>query len=339
MIKNNEFNPVLEIKELKTYFFLDTGTVKAVDGINLTINRGKTLGIIGESGCGKSVTAHSILKLIPSPPGKIISGKITLHENDKVTEISNLKNSDKTLRDIRGRSIGMIFQEPMTSFGPLHTIGNQIIESILIHNKAENEKDAKEQAINLLKLAGIPNPERRVDAYPHEFSGGMRQRAMIAMALACGPSLLIADEPTTSLDVTIEAQILELLKDIQLQTGMAILLISHNLAVVSEMADEISVMYLGKQVEFGQSEDIFNNPLHPYTKGLWNSIPKLEGPIERLVPIKGIVPSPRDLPPGCVFSSRCSEFIEGKCNSSKPVPRIEVESGHFVNCYLYEEIQ
>jgi oligopeptide/dipeptide ABC transporter ATP-binding protein len=336
MSNNSELEPVLEIKNLKTHFFLDTGTIKAVDGLNLTINKGKTLGIIGESGCGKSVTAHSILKLIQSPPGKIISGKIMLYENDTVTDISELKNTDKKLRDIRGNSIGMIFQEPMTSFGPLHTIGNQIIESILIHKKSNSENDAKNKAINLLKLAGIPNPEKRIDSYPHEFSGGMRQRAMIAMALACGPSLLIADEPTTSLDVTIEAQILELLKSIQKKTGMAILLISHNLAVVSEMADEISVMYLGKQVEYGQTESIFENPLHPYTKGLWNSIPKIEGPIERLVPISGIVPSPRDLPLGCVFSTRCSEFMEGRCNSPKPVPSIEVESEHYVNCYLYE---
>ena len=336
MIKDSELKPVLEIVNLKTHFFLDTGTIKAVDGINLTINQGKTLGIIGESGCGKSVTAHSILKLIASPPGKIVSGKILLHHNNKLTDISKLENSDNKLRNIRGNSIGMIFQEPMTSFGPLHTIGNQIIESILIHNKSNTENEAKNKAINLLKLVGIPNPQKRIDSYPHEFSGGMRQRAMIAMALACEPSLLIADEPTTSLDVTIEAQILDLLKKIQQETGMAILLISHNLAVVSEMADAISVMYLGKQVEFGKTKSIFENPLHPYTIGLWNSIPKLEGPIERLEPIKGIVPSPRDLPPGCVFSSRCPEYMEGKCNSPQKVPSIEVESGHYVDCYLYE---
>ncbi len=328
---------ILEIKDLKTHFMLDTGPVRAVDGVSLSISRGKTLGVIGESGCGKSVTAHSILRLIPSPPGKIVNGKILLYREDEIVDLAQFKLNDKALRNIRGNDIGMIFQEPMTSFGPLHTIGNQIMETILVHEKAETEKDAKNQAIELLRQVGIPNPELRIDAYPHEFSGGMRQRAMIAMALSCSPMLLIADEPTTSLDVTIEAQILELLTELQAQTGMAIMLISHNLAVVSEMADDIAVMYLGKRVEYGSTDAIFENPRHPYTQGLWRSIPKVEGPREKLVPIPGVVPSPRNLPTGCVFASRCSAFMSGTCDAPNLVPDIEVEPGHFVACYLYSD--
>ncbi|MEM7131077.1 MAG: ABC transporter ATP-binding protein [Chloroflexota bacterium] len=331
--------PVLEIKELKTHFKLDTGTIRAVDGVTLTLNRGKTLGVIGESGCGKSVTAHSILRLIPSPPGRIVEGEILLHRDNEIIDIAQLRLHSDILRGIRGNDIGMIFQEPMTSFGPLHTIGNQIMEAILNHHEDVSEGAAKAQAIDLLRQVGIPNPEQRIDAYPHEFSGGMRQRAMIAMALSCSPKLLIADEPTTSLDVTIEAQILELLSELQEQTGMAIMLISHNLAVVSEMADEIAVMYLGKRVEFGSTEAIFENPLHPYTQGLWESIPTVDGPRERLVPIPGVVPSPRDLPSGCVFSSRCSRFMPGICDAPQPVPSIEAEPGHFVSCYLYSDEQ
>ncbi|MBV7331761.1 ABC transporter ATP-binding protein [Chloroflexi bacterium TSY] len=334
-IQDNSFEPVLEIKDLRTHFKLDTGTIRAVDGVSLTLKRGKTLGVIGESGCGKSVTAHSILRLIPSPPGRIVDGEILLYRDNEIIDIAQLKPYSDTLRSIRGNDIGMIFQEPMTSFGPLHTIGNQIMEAIETHQEGVIEAEARVQAIELLRQVGIPNPEQRIDAYPHEFSGGMRQRAMIAMALSCSPKLLIADEPTTSLDVTIEAQILELLSDLQEKTGMAIMLISHNLAVVSEMADEIAVMYLGKRVEFGTNDTIFDNPLHPYTQGLWQSIPKVDGPIEKLEAIPGVVPSPRDLPPGCVFGSRCSKFMSGICDAPKDVPSIEVEPGHFVSCYLY----
>ncbi|MEM7536704.1 MAG: ABC transporter ATP-binding protein [Chloroflexota bacterium] len=335
--QNQTPEPILEIKNLQTHFKLDTGTIRAVDGVTLTMERGKTLGVIGESGCGKSVTAHSILRLIPSPPGQIVGGEILLHRDDEVIDLAQLKQSSELLRNIRGNDIGMIFQEPMTSFGPLHTIGNQIMETIMIHEKAGSELEARAQAIELLDQVGIPNPAQRVDAYPHEFSGGMRQRAMIAMALSCSPMLLIADEPTTSLDVTIEAQILELLSDMQDQTGMAIMFITHNLAVVSEMADYIAVMYLGKRVEFGTNRMLFENPLHPYTQGLWQSIPKVDGPIARLEPIPGVVPSPRNLPTGCVFASRCAKFMEGVCNAPKPVPTIEVEEGHFVSCYLYTD--
>lgn len=336
MPKDNAEDIILEIKDLKTHFTLDTGIIRAVDGVNLTISRGKTLGLIGESGCGKSVTAHSILKLIPSPPGEIVDGEILLHRDGEVIDITKLKPTEEAMRNIRGDDIGMIFQEPMTSFGPLHTIGDQITETILVHQKATDKGEARDQAIELLRQVGIPNPAQRIDAYPHEFSGGMRQRAMIAMALCCSPMLLIADEPTTSLDVTIEAQILELLTDLQAETGMAIMLISHNLAVVSEMADDIAVMYLGKRVEFGTTDVIFDNPLHPYTQGLWRSIPSVDGPLEKLVPISGVVPSPRDLPPGCVFASRCSEFMLGVCDAPKPVPIIEAEPDHFVACYLYD---
>ncbi|MCE7985394.1 MAG: ABC transporter ATP-binding protein [Caldilinea sp. CFX5] len=330
---------VLEIKDLKTYFALDTGTIRAVDGVTLTLKRGQTLGVIGESGCGKSVTAHSILRLVPSPPGRIVGGEILLHRDHETIDLAQLPLNAETLRSIRGNDIGMIFQEPMTSFGPLHTIGNQIMETILIHRKAMTEAEAREQAVELLRQVGIPNPEQRIDAYPHEFSGGMRQRAMIAMALSCSPMLLIADEPTTSLDVTIEAQILDLLDTIQMQTGMAILLISHNLAVVSAVADEIAVMYLGKRVEFGSKEAITANPLHPYTQGLWQSIPTVDGPLAKLEPIPGVVPSPRDLPPGCVFASRCTHVMPGVCDAPRAVPDLEVEPGHFVRCYLYAEGQ
>lgn len=339
LLHNGDSEPVLEIKDLKTHFHLDTGVIRAVDGVTLTLRRGKTLGVIGESGCGKSVTAHSILRLTPSPPGRIAGGEILLHRAGDVIDMAKLSLSSETLRNIRGNDIGMIFQEPMTSFGPLHTIGNQIMETILLHQKAATEAEAREQTIELLRQVGIPNPAQRVDAYPHEFSGGMRQRAMIAMALSCSPMLLIADEPTTSLDVTIEAQILELLSDLQTQTGMAIMLISHNLAVVSEMADEIAVMYLGKRVEFGTTDAIFENPLHPYTQGLWRSIPKVDGPMEKLQAIPGVVPSPRDLPSGCVFASRCDHFMPGVCDAARPVPDIEVEPGHFVSCYLFDDAQ
>ncbi len=239
-------DPILEIKNLKTHFALDTGIIRAVNGVDLTIERGKTLGVIGESGCGKSVTAHSILRLIPSPPGKIVDGEIWLHREGESVDLTTLNPKQETLRNIRGNDIGMIFQEPMTSFGPLHTIGHQIMETILVHEMAATEQEAREQTLELLRQVGIPNPEQRIDAYPHEFSGGMRQRAMIAMAISCSPMLLIADEPTTSLDVTVEAQIIELLTELQQKTGMAIMLISHNLALVSEMADDIAVMYLGR---------------------------------------------------------------------------------------------
>ncbi len=328
---------ILEIKNLQTHFLLDSGTIHAVDGVSLTVKRGKTLGVIGESGCGKSVTAHSILRLIPSPPGRIVGGEILLHRASGTVDLAKLNPSKAEMRSIRGNDIGMIFQEPMTSFGPLHTIGNQIMETILVHNPRLPHAEARARAIALLDRVGIPNAAVRVDSYPHEFSGGMRQRAMIAMALSCSPMMLIADEPTTALDVTIEAQILELLIELQEMTGMGIMLISHNLAVVSEMAHDIAVMYLGKRVEYGTNEQISKNPLHPYTRGLWSSIPSVDGPLKRLHPIPGIVPSARNLPPGCVFASRCAHFMPGLCDAPRPVPDVEAEPGHFVSCYLYTD--
>ncbi len=331
--------PLLEIKNLRTQFELDTGIIHAVNAVNLTLHKGDTLGVIGESGCGKSVTAHSILRLIPSPPGKIVSGEILFYPDDDVppVDLAKLEPKGEQMRNIRGNDIAMIFQEPMTSFGPMHTIGNQISEALLIHNDGMTKQDARQRTIELLRQVGIPNPEGRIDAYPHQFSGGMRQRAMIAMAISCSPKLLIADEPTTSLDVTIEAQILELLAELQERTGMSILLISHNLAVVSEITDFIAVMYLGNRIEYGTAEQITDNPLHPYTKGLWNSIPTIDGPLLPLHPIPGNVPSPRDLPQGCVFASRCSEFMPGLCDRPVSVPVIEVEPGHLVSCYLFDQ--
>ncbi|TDO94331.1 peptide/nickel transport system ATP-binding protein [Halanaerobium saccharolyticum] len=334
---NNNEN-ILEMKNLKTHFFTDRGTVKAVDGVNLSVKRGKTLGIIGESGCGKSVTAHSILRLIPSPPGQIVDGGIQYQQKDNnIIDLAKLDARGDTIRKIRGNEISMIFQEPMTSFGPQYTIGYQIMEAILIHNPEMAETKAKNKTINLLDQVGIPKAEERIDSYPHEFSGGMLQRAMIAMALSCSPRLLIADEPTTALDVTVEAQILELLEELQDETGMSIIIITHNLAVVSEVADQIAVMYLGREVEFADSDQIIDNPLHPYTKGLWNSIPSLDGELEELKPVKGTVPDPINIPAGCPFADRCPEMMAGVCDQGNPPEKIEVEEGHFVRCFLYSE--
>jgi peptide/nickel transport system ATP-binding protein len=334
---NNNEN-ILEMKNLKTHFFTDRGTVKAVDGVNLSVKRGKTLGVIGESGCGKSVTAHSILRLIPSPPGQIVDGGINYQQKDNnIIDLAKLDARGDTIRKIRGNEISMIFQEPMTSFGPQYTIGHQIMEAILIHNPEMPDEEAKNKTIHLLDQVGIPKAEERIDSYPHEFSGGMLQRAMIAMALSCSPRLLIADEPTTALDVTVEAQILELLKELQDETGMSIIIITHNLAVVSEVADQIAVMYLGREVEFANSDQVIDNPLHPYTKGLWNSIPSLDGELEELKPIKGTVPDPINIPPGCPFADRCPEMMTGICDQGNPPEKIEVEAGHYVRCFLYTE--
>ncbi|SIQ51957.1 ABC transporter ATP-binding protein [Halanaerobium kushneri] len=334
----NKDDNILEMKNLKTHFFTDRGTVKAVDGVNLNVKKGKTLGVIGESGCGKSVTAHSILRLIPSPPGQIVDGSINYQQKDnKIIDLGKLDARGDTIRNIRGNEISMIFQEPMTSFGPQYTIGHQIMEAIMIHNPEMAEEEAKNKTIYLLDQVGIPKAEERVDSYPHEFSGGMLQRAMIAMALSCSPRLLIADEPTTALDVTVEAQILELLEELQDETGMSIIIITHNLAVVSEVADQIAVMYLGREVEFADSDQIIDNPLHPYTRGLWNSIPSLDGELKELKPVKGTVPDPINIPAGCPFADRCPEMIAGVCDQGNPPDKIEVEEGHYVRCFLYTE--
>ena len=332
-------NVLLEVRGLKTYFYLYEGTVRAVDGVSFDIKRGKTLGIIGESGSGKSVTAQSIMRIVPSPPGKIVEGEILLHLKNgngspKTIDLVKLDPQGRAVRDIRGKEIGMIFQEPMTSFGPLHTIGNQIMEAILIHEDI-SKQEARERTIGLLGRVGIPRPDSLVDAYPHQLSGGMRQRAMIAMALSCSPKLLIADEPTTALDVTIQAQILELLKQLQGETGMSIMYITHNLAVVAEIADEVAVMYLGRLMEHASMEEVFNSPLHPYTRALWRSIPRIDGELSRLIPITGVLPNPYEIPRGCVFHPRCEEVIQGVCDGESAPPLIEVSPGHRVGCFRY----
>ena len=287
-----EDNMVLEIKDLRTHFKLDEGLLKAVDGVSLSIRRNRTLGVVGESGCGKSVTAQSILRIVP-PPGNV-EGEILFHTNGGAIDLASLSAKGKEIRDIRGREISMIFQEPMTSFSPVHTIGNQLMEAILLHEDVP-KSNARERSVELLDHVGIANPARRIDEYPHQLSGGMRQRAMIAMALALKPRLLIADEPTTALDVTVQAQILRLMKNLQEDMGMSIMFITHNLGVIANMADEIAVMYLGRVVELGSVRQIFNSPQHPYTQALLQSIPKVGRKARvRLAAIGGTVPVPLD---------------------------------------------
>ncbi len=332
----NSNDTLLEVKDLRTYFYLDEGTLKAVDGVDLTIGRGQTLAVIGESGSGKSVTARSILRIVPRP-GKIASGEILLHHTDEqVLDLTALPDSSKKLRAIRGKDISMIFQEPMTSLSPVHTIGNQIVEGILLH-KTQDRHEARRIALDMIEKVGISNPAQRIDEYPHQLSGGMRQRAMIAMALACDPALLIADEPTTALDVTVQAQILDLMRRLQREFGMAILYITHDLGVVAEIADEVDVMYLGRVVEAAETKKIFQKPRHPYTIGLLKSIPKLGKKAHtRLDAIEGTVPLPLDMPPQCGFYSRCPRAIKGTCDRSVPV-LAEIEPGHKVRCFLYSD--
>ena len=319
-------NELLKVENLKTYFFTHEGTVKAVDGISFSINRGETLGLVGESGCGKSVTALSIMRLIPHPPGRIVSGEI-------YSEGKNLlKYNEKEMRNIRGRKISMIFQEPMTSLDPVFTIGHEIMEAVRLHSSV-NKKDAKNKTIETLRIVGMPDAEKIIHNSPHELSGGMRQRAMIAMALCCNPALLIADEPTTALDVTIQAQILRLINELKDEFGASVLLITHDLGVVAEMCDNVAVMYAGHIVEHTDVDTIFSNPLHPYTKGLNKSIPRLDVDMERLETIKGLVPNLIDLPSGCPFHPRCS-YCSAKCMKEMPELK-EVEDNHLVKCHLY----
>ena len=323
--------PLLDIRDLKTYFHTDDGVVRAVDGVSLSIAPEKTLGLVGESGCGKSITAFSTMRLIPSPPGKIEHGQILFHkdpESDPI-DLTQLNPKGTQMRDIRGNDIAMIFQEPMTSLSPVHTVGNQIAEAITLHQNAD-KKEARERAIDALNKVRLPRPDRQVDAYPHELSGGMRQRAMIAMALSCNPSLLIADEPTTALDVTVQAQILDLMRHLQSDIGMAIMLITHDLGVVASMADYVAVMYLGKIVEYADTRTVFKNPRHPYTRGLLNSIPQV-GQKRRLVPIEGTIPDPFEIPQGCAFAPRCPHAMD-KCREEPQL--LEIESGHRVSCWL-----
>ncbi len=335
----NSGEVLIDVQNLKVQFFLHEGTVHALDGVSFKVNYGQTLGVIGESGSGKSVTAQAILGIIPSPPGKQTDGQILLHlpnngASTRVVNLSELKPNGNEIRSIRGKEISMIFQEPMTSFSPVHSLGNQIMEAIQIHYPDVSKQEARDRAISIMRRVGIPKAEERVDAYSFQFSGGMRQRAMIAMALACNPRLVIADEPTTALDVTIEAQILELLKDLQQEFGMSIIYISHDLAVVGGVADEVIVMYLGLIMEQASSQELFDNPLHPYTQALWRSIPTIDGAMDHLTPIRGTLPSPFATHRGCPFFSRCDQRIPGVCDVERP-PLVEVHEGHKVRCVLY----
>ena len=318
---------LLEIKNLKTYFYTDEGISRAVGGVDLVINRGEILGVIGESGSGKSVTALSVIQLVAIPPGKIVSGEIWF-EGKNLLEMSL-----DEIRRIRGNKISMIFQEPMTSLNPVLTIGNQIIENIVTHQKLD-KLQARKQAIEMLKLVGIPSPGKRIDEYPHQLSGGMRQRAMIAMALSCRPKLLIADEPTTALDVTIQAQILELIRKMRKEIGMAVMMITHDLAVIAEVADNVAVAYGGKVMEYGDVISIFKDPLHPYTKALYNSIPRItDSKKRRLEVIDGIVPNPLDLPEGCSFHPRC-KFAKQICKQMDP--ELVALGARRVRCLMYD---
>ena len=321
---------LLRINNLKTYFYTDKGIVPAVDGVSISVNKGQIIGIVGESGCGKSITSLSILKLI-SEPGKIVDGEI-------IFEGENLANkSIKEMHNIRGNSISMIFQEPMTSLNPVYTVGKQVAEAILIHKKDITKAEAKKKVIEMFNLVGIPESEKRFNAYPHQLSGGLRQRVMIAMALICKSKLLIADEPTTALDVTIEAQILSLMKKLRDDTGTSIIMITHNLGVVAELCDYAYVMYAGKIMEHAEIFELFKNPMHPYTVGLLKSIPQKSENIERkrLYSIKGMVPNLLNLPKGCRFKPRCEHAME-ICNEKEP-EIIDVGNGHNVRCWKYLE--
>jgi oligopeptide/dipeptide ABC transporter ATP-binding protein len=331
----NGAQPLLSVRDLRTSFFQDEGTTKAVDGASFDVYPGQTLGIVGESGCGKSVTAQSILRIVERP-GRIIDGEIVLTRADGTrTDLVKLKADSKEMREIRGGDIGLVFQEPMTSFSPVHTIGAQITEAVLLHNHVDR-KEARRRAIEALRSVGVPNPERRIDEYAFELSGGLRQRAMIAVALSCDPRLLIADEPTTALDVTTQAQILDLLRKIQRERQMAIVLITHNLGVVAEMADDVVVMYLGRVVEQGSVDAIFHDPKHPYTRALLQSIPSIAStPRLKLPSISGSIPHPFNRPPGCPFHPRCSSFQAGRCDKEAPELR-DVEDGHKASCFIYQ---
>jgi peptide/nickel transport system ATP-binding protein/oligopeptide transport system ATP-binding protein len=317
---------LLSIQNLSTHFHTEDGVVKAVQDVSFDIPKGRTLAVVGESGCGKSVTALSVMRLIPYPPGKIIAGKIFFRKNDLLT------TSNKRMRAIRGNHIAMIFQEPMTSLNPVYTVGDQIVEAIILH-QGKKSADAWAQAVEMLRKVGIADPEQRVKEYPHQMSGGMRQRIMIAMALSCNPDLLIADEPTTALDVTIQAQILELLRDLQRTNDMSVMLITHDLGVVAENADDVVVMYASRVVEAAAVEPIFGDPLHPYTKGLLRSLPRLGGGKDRLETISGSVPNPLHFPTGCKFHPRCSVGCDDKrCQTVEPLLR-EVADGRSVACW------
>ncbi len=362
--------PLIEITNLCVQFPVEEGIVRAVDGVSFTIPAGKTLGVVGESGCGKSVTARAIMRIVRSP-GRIVEGKILYHQPDvpkdtrhsrlrrwaggqgpeaettapaqqaqtnvrrKTIDLTALDPRGDQIRSIRGDDIAMIFQEPMTSLSPVHTIGDQLMEAILLHRNVDKQ-EARAIAAEMLDLVGVPRANERLDDYPHQFSGGMRQRAMIAMALSCEPQLLIADEPTTALDVTTEAQILDLLREIQARTGMAVMLITHNLGVVAEMAEEVVVMYLGKVVERTDVVSLFYNPQHPYTQALLRSIPRIGTSVEELEIITGTVPDPMNIPKGCPYHTRCKEFLPGLCDVEVPILK-DIAPGHAVSCLRREQ--
>ncbi len=320
--------PLLEVRSLSVHFITDEGVVRAVESVSFEVHPGEILGLVGESGCGKSVTALSLLRLIPTPPGKIAGGEVLFNGKN----LLSLREAE--MEKVRGNEISMIFQEPMTSLNPVFTIGDQITEPLMLHQGLD-KREARKRAIDLLARVKIPSPETRMDAYPHQLSGGMRQRAMIAMALACQPDLLIADEPTTALDVTIQAQVIRLLKEIQREMGMAVILITHDLGVVSEIADRVVVMYAGRIMEYGPVEAIFEQMRHPYTKGLLNSIPQLEEKKKRLYAIPGQVPDAMALPVGCKFHPRCYLVIED-CKKEEP-PLFKMDGDHFSRCIRWKE--
>jgi peptide/nickel transport system ATP-binding protein len=332
--------PLLSVHNLKTYFPQDEGTVKAVDGVSFDLYPGRTLGIVGESGCGKSITARSILRIVDRP-GRIVEGQLLFRrqkgaaaDTSAMVDLAQLEPYGEDMRAIRGAEIALIFQEPMSSFSPVHTIGNQIVEAILLHQNV-GKREARARALEVLRQVGIPLPEQRLDAYSYQLSGGLRQRAMIAMALSCNPTLLIADEPTTALDVTTQAQILDLMRHLQRAYGMAIMLITHDLGVVAEMVDDVVVMYLGRVVEQAPVDEIFYAPKHPYTQALLRSIPHIRSKSrERLASIAGFVPHPYNRPAGCPFHPRCASFMPGVCDRREPAVQ-QIEANHAVSCFLY----
>lgn len=338
--KANTAAVLVEVRELCTYFQLTEGTVRAVDGASFTIHTARILGVVGESGCGKSVMARSIMNMIRKP-GRIVAGQILYHRRkdgplaqaEQVLDLVQLPPMGEEMRAIRGGEFAMIFQEPKASFSPVHTIGSQIIEAIMLHQKL-SRTEAGEEAVEMLRRVNIPNPEERIHAYPHQLSGGMCQRAMIALALSCRPDLLIADEPTTALDVTTEAQILDLMRELQETYHTAVMYITHNLAVLAEIADKVVVMYMGRDVEHASTEEIFHNPLHPYTRALLRSIPRIDQNVEELAVIRGRVPDPYAIPQGCPFHPRCGSR-KTECTTGVEVPSVAVSPGHWVRCHLY----
>jgi peptide/nickel transport system ATP-binding protein len=336
---NEQDNVLLELKDLKVHFHLDEGVLKAVDGVDFKIKKGKTLGIVGESGCGKSVTSHAILRLLPNTAkiqGKILLNEIRGKSLEQPVDLAGLNHRGKEIRNIRGGEIAMIFQEPMKAFSPIHTIGDQIMESILLH-KTSDPNEARAFAIEILSKVGMSNPEQRIDEYPHQLSGGMRQRAMIAMALCCEPSILIADEPTTALDVTVQAQVLDLINGLKKDINTSVIFITHDLGVIAEMSDDVAVMYLGKVVEYTDVDTLFHSPMHPYTVALMGSIPAVTKESKtKLESIEGTVPFPMNLPKGCGFYSRCKRAQDGLCNVDD-IPMVEIEKGHFVRCIKVQQ--